>query len=475
MFGRRRVAALSVALSWLPILALTVGQRTVLHAAAATMSAIGNEAAITFAVSPEYMSTHFVAALAVPVGGCRSNCTHLWVTRDGGATWHHTHDFAGGAHLAIVEVDPPLESLVAADGDRMVASTDGGFTWKALGNAGNPTETSAFGRDALLVANAGGSDYMVSGRVLHAIPGSEGAAEDLAFAVPLSFDRNSPFAPLLLAADDPRSGTPLILQCDRSLRCGHAVQLIDGEASTSGDVSLLLAQDYARSGIVFARTTRGLYRSSDGGRSFLPVPLPRQTGAVYTTIPAATLNAAGAQQLYAAVLSVVGSGRSQLTAGGVYTSADGGFTWHAVGRPGPLDGGATAVVSAPDGRLFAGYVDAHGAAGLVCSEAGRPWQATCRAETSRCAVPPCQRSTESDVQGVGGTSGSGSGGAADGVGDDAQAQGWSPNGASFAATGWPSVATSRAALLVLLGMLLAAGGCVGAAVLSTRRRRRRPT
>jgi hypothetical protein len=194
------------------------------------------------------------------------------------------------------------------------------------------------------------------------------------------------FAPALLAAQNPRTGAPVVLSCDASLTCSGAAALVGSDPRTGADVSLLRTRDFASSGVVYARTESGIYRSRDGGQRFLPIPLPQpQSGAVYTTIPAAALSAVGQPQIYVAMLEMIGTGRSRLTAGGVYVSSDGGATWHAVGSPGPLDGGATSVATMPDGRLLAGYVDAHGDAGLVCSADAQQWAATCPPESAACS------------------------------------------------------------------------------------------
>jgi hypothetical protein len=368
----RRVAVAAVAaLSLWPPSALTAGQ-----VQAQGMSAIGNEAPLSFAVSPDYARTHLVAAIAVPVGGCSSQCTHVWVTRDGGASWRRSGALYGAAsRLVVVHGASGGEVLAAEMPDALAESGDDGATWHAVGAAGTPFAQG----DALVVAGHGGQDYVLSpDGAVHDVAGSDGASVDLAFSV-------SPPAPALLAAENPRSGAPLVLQCDASLSCSHAVTLVGSDPRTSSDLSLLRAPG----DVVYARTGSAVYRSSDGGRSFLPVPLPaRQSGAVYTTIPAAALGAASGARtpLYVAMLEMIGAGQSRLTAGGVYVSPDGGATWRAVGSPGPLDGGATSVMSLPDGRLLAGYVNAHGDAGLVCSADDVHWAATCSAATASCTT-----------------------------------------------------------------------------------------
>jgi hypothetical protein len=54
---------------------------------------------------------------------------------------------------------------------------------------------------------------------------------------------------------------------------------------------------------------------------------------------------------------------------------------------------------APDGRLFAGYVDGHGAAGLLCSADGASWKATCAAPSTGCAESACWQHTDTVREG----------------------------------------------------------------------------
>jgi photosystem II stability/assembly factor-like uncharacterized protein len=417
---------------------------------AAQPSAIGNEAPLWMAVSPDYPRTHMVAAVAAPVGGCSASCTHVWVSRDGGATWHRTAALSGAAGRLLIVHDATSggEVLVAEMSDAVAESRDDGATWTAVGPAGVPT---AYG-EAVLVA---GPDYVLSRNGRRDISGSGGADVDVAFDVS---DRGA-----LLAAQDAHSGAPLVLQCDAVLRCANPFTLVGSDPRTASDISLLRDAQ----GVVYARTGSALYRSVDAGRSFLPIPLPaRANGAVYTTISAAALGvgAAAHRPLYVALLEMVGTGRSRLTAGGVYQSTDGGARWRAVGSPGPLDGGATTVAALPDGRLLAGYVDAHGDAGLVCSADGRRWDASCPPAPGGCA---CASATATSQQG------SAPGAPTRQMAHSAvpsQSQAMSSSAAAVSAAAAPHPTESGGRLRAAL--VVAAGGGAALALLSTARRLR---
>jgi len=354
---------------------LTTGQQVA--ADAAGISAIGNEAPIALAVSPLYPQTGMVAAVSVPVGGCSRNCTHLWTTRDRGATWHRAAAMPPGP-VVVVAGAHRREELVGASTNAVVASDDDGATWHTIGPAGTPAATG----DTVLVAGDGAGDYRLDGAgALQAVPGSAGTDVDLAFApVPGGAVQNA----ALLAARDRATGLPVMLRCDATYACSGAASLPGATPSSGNDMSVLPPGDLGSGGAAYVRTSTMLYRSDDGGRSFLALLLPPHTGAHYTSVPAAALDGGPSHLLYVALLEVVGTGASQLTTGGVFATADRGTTWRALGSPGVLDGGATALAVAPGGRLFAGYVNAHGEAGLVCSDGGGAWQAACGAAATAC-------------------------------------------------------------------------------------------
>ena len=354
---------------------LTCGQPVA--ADSGNISAIGNEAPIAIAVSPLYPRTHMVAAISVPVGGCSSACVHLWITRDGGASWQR-RGTAPGAAMVIVATRRGAERLVTATSDGVIASEDDGATWQRLGPAGAPSPAPALGSDALLVAGYDASDYSISDAGQRAVVGSGGTRVDLAFG------RAS-----LLVARDRTSGLPVVMRCDAAVACTGTTPLPGATQSSGNGIAVIAGDDSGASGVAYVRTESALYRTADGGRSFLSVPLPPHAGAAYTTIADAALGAGPNPRLYAALLEVVGTGASRLTAGGVFATTDGGLDWSDVGNPSMLDGGATAVAAAPDGRLFAGFVNAHGLAGLACSDGGAMWHATCGHVLAACTAATC--------------------------------------------------------------------------------------
>jgi photosystem II stability/assembly factor-like uncharacterized protein len=362
------------------------------HAAGGTVgaqtspSAIGDQAPLWIAVSPDYARSHMVAALSASMGTpCSGSCTHLWVTRDGGASWHIAPQSRDSARLLVLS-DSSHDAIVTQMADTVARSDDDGVTWRALGAAGTPSAAPLLGPGAIAVAVAGAADYVADRGVRSNVDGSSGAYLDLDFAVAPA--PSPSHAAALLAAADRVSGADVVLQCNARLHCDSPAPL----PGASGDVSLQLRDDYTSSGVVLARTAGALYRSTNGGHSFLPLTLPSRSGAVRTAVAGATLtpmSLTGRDGIDVALIDVVTSGTAIATAGGVFQTDNGGAAWHEVGGgSGLLDGGATAIATTPRGRLFAGYVTVHGEAGLLCSEDGQGWRASCQTE-SVCVASGC--------------------------------------------------------------------------------------
>jgi len=308
---------------------------------------------------------------------------HLWVSRDGGGSWHDSPLPFDAAHVAVLTDGSGNQAVLVETSSAVQRTDDDGATWRAVGQAGTPA---VMGGER--VAVAGGHDYVLSGDASTPVAGSGGHATDLSFA---SSATNST---QLLAAADPTTGSDLVERCDAQLRCGGGAPL---PASHSADVGLTLDSDFDRDGIALARTTTGLFRTRDSARTFTPVALPQVAAAAYMTVAglATTPASRGPHDGVAiALLAVIHAASGTRTAGGVYGSDDLGTTWQPVGTGGLLDGGATAVALAPDGRVFAGYLDAAGGAGLACSDGGA-WQAFCTSLSGGC--------TASCVSGVAGT------------------------------------------------------------------------
>jgi hypothetical protein len=401
------------------------------------------------AVSPAYRQTGLVLA-SVNAPHCSQECLHLWASHDGGATWERSPASGWGqGRFFIAATSGGGEAIFGEATSGLQRSDDGGATWRTVGPPGSPAVSPGFARDAtVVVASAGSSssDYVLRGGSQSVASGSGGTWTDLGFMLAPSFPVGGRYAPVLLSGADPHSQVPVVEQCDASLVCTTATT-ITGAGPWALPVMLYPSSTYSDDGAVFAKAGRSIYKSTTGGRAFVPLSVLPDSGGSVTAYPMISVapeyrEAGPVRTVDAAVLQVTvdqADPRRSRSTGGVYRSLDGGATWSRLGSPSPLDSGASAVAVAPDGRLFAGYVGgAQGGAGLLCSTDGSRWAPAC---------PPLHMAGAARVDGVqqagggqaptGCASGCGAAGPRSGIaGGDASA------GGGAAATGRPAVAAA---------------------------------
>jgi len=101
--------------------------------------------------------------------------TEVYRSDDGGATWHRTHEgrldkvfYSYGYYFATIAVDPTDREYVYIQGMPMLASRDGGRTWKGLGNRGVHVDYHAMWIDPksprrLVIGNDGGLNVSYDG------------------------------------------------------------------------------------------------------------------------------------------------------------------------------------------------------------------------------------------------------------------------------------------------------------------------
>lgn len=347
-------------------------------------SAIGNEAVIWITVSPAYMHTGTVVAASAPLAGCQGNtsgCSHIWVSRDGGYTWKRAAAQGwNGIHPVIAADNARHETIFGAANNGILRSDDYGNTWKIVGSGpGTPTPEPSYASDQAVAV--GGSDYVLRGSQSQKVTGSGGVMGDASFGFAPTFPKGGSNAPALLGGTDPKSGLPAVESCDGKLTCSN-MTLLNGAGPMAGAPNLYLSPNFQDDGTAFAQTASGIFRTSNGGKTFAPVAVGA-AGATATSTPMVALapnyNANGSSHTaYTAILQAFGSGKDMKRSGGVYRSTDGGITWNPVGS-GPLSDGALAVAVAPDGRLFASYITNKVQGGLLCSTDGSTWLAFCPA------------------------------------------------------------------------------------------------
>jgi hypothetical protein len=341
-------------------------------------------------VSPAYRRTGTVAAVASQFN-CMSDCLGLWVSHDGGSTWHRaaSRNWQPGRLFIAVGTDG-RESFIGAGSHSVARSDDAGETWHDVGLGGMPTALPSFAQDnGVIVAAAGSapSSYVLRKGTPENVGGSDGAAQDMAFYVAPSFPNTGRFSPALLAAYDPKSKLPEVFHCTADFACGRPTLLSETgtpSSMTSAATALYAPDDYAALGTVFADTPVGVQKSTDGGVTFSPLAVAPTQGAVATTTPMMALapgysEAGPVRTAYVAVFQAFDiQSKSARTGGGIYSTTDGGASWAPLATSGLFTGGAVAVAAAPDGRLFAGYFQGRTSGGLACSvDEGKSWAASC--------------------------------------------------------------------------------------------------
>jgi photosystem II stability/assembly factor-like uncharacterized protein len=362
-----------------------------------TPSAIGTENVLWIAISPAYLQTGFAVVVSARVVKCVIDCTHLWVTHDRGASWKRAKGtgFTGGmpngvdlprGGRPVIAVDFAGHETMFSQGSNVLErSEDGGETWTEAGPTGHPTPIP--GTDgAVAVAGTGGADYVLRDRTIHPVPGSGGTLEDAAFAFPSAFPSSVKYSPALLVGSEKESGRPVIQQCNSDLLCSGSTSLLGSVKKPAVPPALWYSSSFAQDGVVFAQTGGVVYKSKDGGATFKALKVvnnnPTASAAPMMALATNYREAGPVRAAYLALFQVfektLPNGMSdEHNEGGIYKTADGGKTWLKVGFPGPFDQGASAVAVAPDGRLFAGYLQSGKTSGLLCSTDEKTWRASC--------------------------------------------------------------------------------------------------
>jgi photosystem II stability/assembly factor-like uncharacterized protein len=352
-------------------------------------SAIGGSFVSWLAVSPAYMKSGVVAAIGV-VLNCDQDCIALWVSRDGGSTWHRAAAKGWQPSRVVIAMDAQGHDILYGTGSKLLMRSDDlGETFVAAGGGGMPTMLPSYPQDgSFAVASVGlGSDYVVRHGAAHDVAGSTDADTDLEFVASPEYPNGGSSSPALLVGMDPISKSPVVLHCTVDFACSSPTTLVQPETSstiTTTNTLLFMSGDYAEHGSVFADTPIGVQKSTDGGMTFTPLSIVSTAGADRTATPMMALatgyrEAGPVRTAYVSVFQVSGVQTKQPhTDGGVYKTDDGGSHWTALATTGPFAGGSQAIAIAPDGRLFASYTDHSNNSGLLCSaDGGASWHAAC--------------------------------------------------------------------------------------------------
>jgi RNA polymerase sigma-70 factor (ECF subfamily) len=317
-----------------------------------------------FAASPAYAQDHTLfAAGTVPCA--RQLCRVLFASYDGGATWKRLPAASFSGESLLVPPGAVRGSTIYAMGSSgLQESVDRGVTFHLAsplvgGIAASPRFGS--GDPRILIGAAAVVEYWAD-------KGLTRPAALTAVSEPYSTIAFSPAYPAqdvtLLGAVRPGAGRLLesvVYRCAGSVCAGVPL------SGAVGVPALRLSPGFARDSVGYAFTSDAVFISRDSGGSFAPLVLPRGVAGFVRDL---------------AVLSdceiVMAVQRGSVSgAGGIYVSRTCGASWTRsdVRVPG-FSKGATRVIVAPTGRLWAGGLEA----GLACSEdGGRRWSTRCSA------------------------------------------------------------------------------------------------
>ena len=373
-----RNRAIAIAAGAAALLLTVGGAQAQTSTPAPALSAIGNELILWISVSPAYARTGTVVVSSGPLSGCSQttpDCKHIWVTHDGGHSWSRAKAQGWtGVNPEIAVDSTGREVLYGTANPKVLRSDDDGNTWTQVGpSGGTPTPAPTYGKDQAL-AVAGTADYVLRGTQLQTVVGSGGAMGDTFFAYSPSLPAGNP--PALLGGIDRASRLPAVQHCTAALICTGTVTL-SGTGKTPGPPNLYLSSDFGNDGTVFAQTASDVFKSTNGGSSFTRLSVgvsgASRTATTMMALAPGYREHGPVRTAYVAVMQA-----TTKRVGGLYRTTDGGATWSKVGSPGPFDDGALAVAAAPDGRLFASYLNAHMQGGLLCSaDGGTTWHPAC--------------------------------------------------------------------------------------------------
>lgn len=321
-----------------------------------------------------------VFALGRNVNRCgTSSCIVLFHSADGGRTWERlptettngaTIDNAFGVLVAPGYPADPRIYIIGADG--LMLSTDGGHTFARVPGSpqGGYSVMSPWfseGDERIFTGAAPGWVYDASTNVARPfgeVPLTDPVANQFAFVPGDRVARTMFVGTSVYSAGGKRGHIQrrsAIYRCEEDA-CEGPVTFDD---VVTGPPEIVVSPRYREDGVVLARETDRLFRSTDGGRNFARVAWPAGGPVAVQQI---TADPAGV--FYAAIRSFDG--------GGLLVSVDGGLTWERRGDTTEIArlGAGKISVLGPGHLLVA---TAHGP-GLLCSrDGGHHWARRCSA------------------------------------------------------------------------------------------------
>lgn len=326
---------------------------------------------VSFAVSPSYESDRTVFATGThrssECGDPRGMCPFLLKSTDGGRTWQQLRADGRGIGKLLLPPAYPRDPRMFSSGLALTVSSDGGETFKTVSAATGPAAMSP------LFSDGDARILFGSDRAL-LVPTPTQHRDGIPGATPLELLLPQPAIPLQLwfsgeYARDQRVLVGALDVADVSSVVGAAPRVRSESVYSCAPLACervltfegggLLKSAWTSSRAVFVGDTYELHRSTDAGRSFAPVALPRRTGRDLLL----GLSSSGSR-LFA---TLGGGGPHRL-----YESADSGQTWRLISES---DDSLLNYTVLPDGTLL----DApQGTSGFRCSsDGGRTWSPAC--------------------------------------------------------------------------------------------------
>jgi RNA polymerase sigma factor (sigma-70 family) len=317
------------------------------------------------AASPNYERDRtLVAAGRVPCQ--RGSCMVLFSSRDGGASWSRiaSKDFNG--HTVLLPPSYPADPRIFAMGESgLQVSRDGGNTFdEVLPVQGDIAISPQFDDEdpRILIGASVVTEYWPNRELVKpaALVGPVGTWLTVAFSP--AYARDGIVFVGGIRPDSSGVMRPTVNRCAGSV-CENVIFEEGFDAPW-----LRTSQGFARDGTVYAFTSKVLFRSVDGGRTF--VSSNPAFGASSSIRDLFVPDGSGV------VAAVQRAGRAG-SGGGVYRSSDGGITWsggHV--RVAGFEAGASRIIGLPGGRMIALGADS----GIACSaDGGRTWSERCAA------------------------------------------------------------------------------------------------
>jgi DNA-directed RNA polymerase specialized sigma24 family protein len=349
-------------------------------------SGITRGTAFRFTPSPAYERDHTVFATAIDSAGssdscgpANTSCPLLYKSTDGGATWALLAAKDRGHGDILLPPSYPADPRIFSAGLNLSVSTDGGETFSVLAPAAGPARMSP-------LFSAGDPRILFGSSRSIQVPVPTQYRDGEVGVTPARLPLPPDFLPMEFwfgpgFADDhrtfvsgvelprvhlPTEGSaldmyrPLVYACDDS-GCRLALDLGFG-----GALAPSLAWSQHDPGVLVVANTFGVYRSTDGGRTFRQIEVA----------------AAAEQVLFGQVVSAPdGQLFVSLYKGGVhqlFVSHDDGATWELVHQG---DGGSWGLVALPDGVLLDSRPSGPG---VVCSlDGGATWLDPCTRPAAR--------------------------------------------------------------------------------------------